>query len=241
MVAIFGDQHMRQQSRPGPAAGNRPTGGRGLNDGVTTATGQLRPNMANDPETGRYVVEDFRDILTQRLEMTATVRTAACFRRMNHGIAWQVIRERFANRLAGGFFHRGDFGGIGPFCLAGFEFLQRQFELPDHFVDLLGALAKPHAPQLGDDQLEMLDFRLLGDHHGLQGCGVAGQRSAVHAASLRESSAGEQPHQPRISSFFMQPVPVARCDSGDASRCPPEAWKVGRPRDAPSLRWPVAR
>lgn len=160
---------------------------------------------------------------------------------MNHGIAWQVIRERFADRLAGGFFHRGDFGGIGPFCLAGFEFLQRQFKLPDHFVDLLGALAKLHAPQLGDDQLEMLDFRLLGDHHGLQGRGVAGQRNAVHAESLRESSVGEQPRQSRISSFLMQPVPVARCDSGDASRCLQGASKAGRRRDAPSLRWPVAR
>ena len=241
MVAIFGDQHMRQQSRPGPAAGNRPTGGRGLNDGVTTATGQLRPNMANDPETGRHVVEDFRDILTQRLEMTATVRTAACFRRINHRIAWQVVRQRFADRFARRLFCRGSFGGLGPFCFAGFEFLQRQFELPDHFVDLLGTLAKLHAPQLGDDQFEVLDFRLLGDHHGLQGRCVAGQCGAVHTESLRESSACEQPRQPRISSFLMPPVPVARCDSGDASRCPPEAWKAGRPRDAPSLRWPVAR
>jgi hypothetical protein len=55
---------------------------------------------------------------------------------MNHGVARQVIRQRFADRFAGGFFW-GDFRDAGPFCLAGFEFFQRQFELPDHLVDLL--------------------------------------------------------------------------------------------------------
>jgi hypothetical protein len=56
---------------------------------------------------------------------------------MNHGVAWQVTRQWFADRFAGGFFCRGDFRAAGPFRLAGFEFFKRQFKLPDHFVDLL--------------------------------------------------------------------------------------------------------
>ena len=137
MVTVFGHQHMGDQSGPGHASGNRPTGCRGLNDGVATAAGQLGPNMANDPEAGGHVVEHFRDILTERLEMTAAIRAAGMLRRMNHGIAWQVIRQRFAHRFAGGFFCRGDFREAGPFRLAGFQFFQCQFELPDHLVDLL--------------------------------------------------------------------------------------------------------
>ena len=101
--------------------------------------------MANDPETGGHVVEHFGNVLAQRLEMTAAVRAAGVLRHMNHGVAWQMIRQRFADRLAGGFFGRGDFREAGPFRLAGFQFFQRQFELPDHLVDLLGTLAKLHS------------------------------------------------------------------------------------------------
>ena len=48
-----------------------------------------------------------------------------------------MTRKLFAHRFAGDFFCRGDFREAGPFRLAGFEFFQRQFELPDHLVDLL--------------------------------------------------------------------------------------------------------
>ncbi len=181
---------MRQQSRPGHASGNQPAGGWCLNDGVAAAAGQLGPNMANHPEAGGHIVEHFGNILTQWLEMTAAIRAARLLRRMNHGVSRQVIRQRFAHRFAGGFCCRDDFREASPFRLAGFEFFQRQFELPDHVVDLLGTLTELHAPQLGYDQLEMLDFCLLGYHHGLQGGGVAGQYGAVHGASLRESFDG---------------------------------------------------
>lgn len=98
-----------------------------------------------------------------------------------------------------------------------------------------------HVHRGGIDQLEVLDFCLLGDYHGLQGRGVAGQYGAVHIESLRESSTGEQPRRPWTSGFFTRPFRAARCGSADASRCPLGASKAERQRGEPSLRWPAAR
>lgn len=201
MIGVLGHQDMGQQARAGQAPGNWPADGRGLDHRVATPAGQLGPDMADHLETGRDIVEDFRDIFTQRLQVTATIRAARRFGFVHHGFPRQMVGERFANRLTTRFLRRHRCRGDGAFSLGSFEFLKGEFELPEHLVDLLGSLTELQAPELGDDQFEMFDFgiplgeqALLRQNHRLQGIGVSGQAcGTVHAKSLRASLCCEQP------------------------------------------------
>jgi len=111
---------MREQTRTGGTAGNRPFRCAGLNDAVTGGTREFRTNMADDPEAGRYVLKHFRNILTEWLQGTATVRAGTFRRKMLNGIPWQMLRQRFAFGCGGGFRCWSRSGFCGLVLLGGF-------------------------------------------------------------------------------------------------------------------------
>src|SRR5260370_17168100 len=99
---------------------------------------------------------------------------------------------------------------LGP---VGFELFELEFELFDLPLDLLRAAPELHAPQLGDQQLQMLDLALVGDQlrglqtdHRLQGCGIQSvqigqqKRHLAHARSMPHcwalSMPKTRPHTP---------------------------------------------
>ncbi len=86
---------------------------------------------------------------------------------------------------------------LGP---VGFKLFELEFELFNLPLDLLRAAPELHAPQLGDEQFQMLDLALVGDQlrvlqtdHRLQGCGIESiqigqqERHLAHARSMPRS------------------------------------------------------
>ena len=63
----------------------------GLHDPIAARTSQLGTNVADDFETGRHVLQDFRDIFAKMLQLTATVRTSFLLRKHLPHFPWQVI------------------------------------------------------------------------------------------------------------------------------------------------------
>ncbi len=243
MVTILRHQYMRQQPRSGQSSGERPVRRRGLNDAVTGRTREPGANMPDHTEARGHVFENFGNVLAQCLQGAATVRAAVIRRPVFDRFARQVIGQglTLGNRRYVGVGFRRRHRGFVAWSLLGahaFEFFKREFELRDRLVHLLGAAAELHAPEFGNDELEVFDFSLLRAHQGLEQSGVVGQGiGRKHGQSLRDYREGEQPPAPESTPISA----VARCVPGDASRSPQAAWKAALRSDGSSLRWPAAR
>ena len=112
--------------------------------------------MADDAETRRHILQLFRHVLAQEREIAIAVR-ARIHGRMQYALfARQIGRQRLALGLLAWrhvdrclrFGHR----------LFGLQVLELEVQLFDLLVELLGAPAELHAPQLGQHQLQMLDL-----------------------------------------------------------------------------------
>ena len=73
VIRIFGHKDMREKSWPRPTTLDRHRGGRCLQDAITTATGQLWTNCADDLEACRHVFERLADIFADPAEPPATL------------------------------------------------------------------------------------------------------------------------------------------------------------------------
>ena len=178
MVAELGGKDVGKQAWAGQTIGDRPTRRGGLYDGVAAGASELRADVANDLEVLGNVLQRFRNILAEFLQRAAAVRTAAIGRGVLDRLASQVIGKRFADRALDRFLcirRRLDGREFGAFGTHGFEFFEREFELANHLVELFRAAAELHAAQLGENQIEALDFgvalrelRLLRNHQCLE-------------------------------------------------------------------------
>ena len=197
VVAVFPHQQMCQQARRGAAAWGGHRRCRGLGDGVAGITGIFRPDVADDLEVSRHVVEHFGHVLAELAHAAAACGTGAGViigGLMHHLLARQMIRQRLARWLVtnsgrcrglGGFTLGGIFGGLG------FQRLEPQFELGDLVVDPFRRAAELHPPQLGNLELELFDLQglvlhrqlgrpqlvLAGQGEGTQRGGIGGQFS----------------------------------------------------------------
>ncbi len=150
---------MRQQSRPGNAARDRTARRFRLHDLVAAAAGQLWPNLPDHFEARRNIFQNFRDIFTKMFQFSATVRASCLLRRIFSCFTRQMLRQgtprgfcyihgRRGRRLRWSHLLR----------LRGFKFIEPQLQLLDLAVQLFRFAPKLHAPQLGDQQLQVLDF-----------------------------------------------------------------------------------
>lgn len=73
VIAIFGDEDMREQSRAGQSLGDRPLRGRRLVDGPADPAAITGPTDANDPKPRRHMIKH----LAYRLADQVQLATAA--------------------------------------------------------------------------------------------------------------------------------------------------------------------
>src|SRR5512132_3231741 len=82
MVRILGDQHVRQEPRTRPAALDRQRRHRSLVHALAGAAGEAGTDVPDHLEPRRLVLENFRDVLTDDVQLAAARRTAATGRFM---------------------------------------------------------------------------------------------------------------------------------------------------------------
>jgi hypothetical protein len=189
---------MRQQARRGAPARGGHRRCRRLGDGVA---GIFRPDVADDLEVPRYVVEHFGHVLAELAHAAAARRTGAgaiIGGLMHHLLARQMIRQRLAGRFVactGRCRGLGGFGLGGVFGSLGFQRLEPQFELGDLVVDPFRRAAELHPPQLGNLELELFDLQGLVLHRqlGRPQLVLAGQGEGTQRGRIgRQFSRGER-------------------------------------------------
>ncbi len=128
-----------------------------LGDRIARRAGIFRPDMADDLEVARHVVQHLGHVLAELAHAAAAVGAdagAVTGGLMHDLLARQMLGQRLALRLARA---RGSaprvrsasaLGGI--FGLAGLQLLELQFELLDLAGDPLRRPAELHPAQLGD-------------------------------------------------------------------------------------------
>ncbi|MDT4850697.1 hypothetical protein FQZ97_848530 [compost metagenome] len=215
MVAELTNQDMGEQARTRHTAINGTAGCSRLHDAVAASAGFLRPTMTNhSPMTG-HVLELLGDVLAKIAECSTALRAARIIGLMDDIFARQMLRERFASsrlaRVIGALLARLE----SRRAFVGLQILKAQFQLLDLAIDLLGLAPELHSLELGDPQLQALDFqrsvresllkrrdgvaqifqvavtlaqrRFAREQERLQGVDVVRKRSVagVHAGSLR--------------------------------------------------------
>ena len=147
VIAVLGDQHMRQQPGARPAALDRQRGHRHLHDGLAAPAGQRRPNMPDDLEPAGDVVEHLADILADLAHRAAAAGAGATgewtISRRGRCSGKGRRRTTFALGRAGGLVsrRRHDRRGRGGGGL-GLQLVDHQLELLDDAVDLLRGTAE---------------------------------------------------------------------------------------------------
>lgn len=76
VIAVLGDQHMRQQPRAGDSARNRAFRRLSLNQCRTAGAGQFGAHMADHTEAGRYKLQHLSDVFADAAQV-ATAPGAA--------------------------------------------------------------------------------------------------------------------------------------------------------------------
>lgn len=102
MIAILRHQQMREHRRRGTTTRGRHRRCRSLGDRIARLAGILWPDMPNDLEAARHVVEYLGHVLTELCHAGTTVGARACaigFRLVDDLLPRQVIRQLLALRL----------------------------------------------------------------------------------------------------------------------------------------------
>lgn len=101
VVGVLGNDHLRQQRRGRQTAFDRPRRRRQLHDLCAVTTRQLRPDVAQDTEVARHIVQLLGDVLAECAHRAAAVRTGTARRCMHDDLARQVCRQFAALAGAG--------------------------------------------------------------------------------------------------------------------------------------------
>jgi hypothetical protein len=99
------------------------------------------------------------DIFAELAQLAAAVGTAVAMKSVRDNLAWQMLRQRLAPGSRLRFRSRSHSLNSGfHLGLRGLQLFQMKFELFELNNDLLALDAEHPAPQLLDDQLQMLDL-----------------------------------------------------------------------------------
>ena len=216
MIGEFRHQDLGQQARAGDAALDRAARGRRLHDTIATGACLL---AAHGPDYLEGRVDDFQlfgDIFPEQLELAAASGASWFLRIEDAHLAHQVLRQRLAYRLGPDWRGRRFdlFGGT----IFGDQVFQTGFELLDLAVDLLGFAAELHALELGDLELELLDFERAHVERLLQYRDRVAQLAHFAIACQQQrfqgsdivGKVGVQNHAPSLPACF----PVYNTDNG---------------------------
>ena len=153
---------MRQQPRSGNAALDRTARRFGLHDPFAARAGQLRSNLPDHFESRRHVLQNFRNVFAEKFQLSTAVRASCLLRQIRSHFARQVFRQwpprRFRRDVCNG---RNPCRCVRSSCvlrLRRLQLVQPQLQLLDLTIQLLRLTPELHPPQLGDQQLQMLDL-----------------------------------------------------------------------------------
>jgi hypothetical protein len=193
VIAVLGAEEVGDEAGTGLAALDRQARRRRLHRGIAGFAGVAGPDMADHPERGGHVLQHLADVLAALAQLAAAAVRADRFGLVAHLLARQVRRRRLARgtrgglrRLSGETCRR----RLGQGRLAIFE---RELQLLDRPVELLGRGAEPRSLQRRELGPEAVDQRVARAQRGrlvtddrLQRGGVGGERveADVHGASL---------------------------------------------------------
>ena len=96
VVAIFGEQYLRQKRRRRQSAGDQPVRRRRLRCRLASPTGVFRAGDADHAKLGRNPVEHLADALADRMERATTARISRLADVEPHVLARQMIGQRLA-------------------------------------------------------------------------------------------------------------------------------------------------
>jgi len=147
MIAIFRDQHVGQQPWACDTPLERPARRGGLYDAAATGTSQLRANLTDHFDSLRHILQDFRDIFSQRFP--ATVRTRFLLRRVGLYFPPQMRGQRPPHRSCHNMLRGARLGRLRFDRAALFQFAQPQFQLRDLTIYLFGRSSELHPAKLG--------------------------------------------------------------------------------------------
>jgi len=99
VVRILRNQHMREQPGSSQSACDRPRRSRSFDDCLALAAGELRPHMPYHPEAVRDIIQLLGNVFSEMAKVAAALRAAALLRLVRNDLAWQMLRQRLANRL----------------------------------------------------------------------------------------------------------------------------------------------
>ena len=184
MVRILGDQHVRQEPRTRPAALDRQRRHRRLVHALAGAAGEAGTDVPDHLEPRRLVVENFRDVLTDDVQLAAARRTAAAIRFMpallpaanDRAVAAGHFSSR--NRLLAPSPVR---GRASPAMRRAVPRLQAQRRLIG--MALLRGAAEALPFQRREEQLQLLDFAVPIGQPWLRSASSASCRSSTSARS----------------------------------------------------------
>jgi len=186
---------MGDQAGPRTAALDGQRRHRPLHDRLASPAAQLRPDVLDDLEAGRDILEHLALVLPHPAEHRAAAARADAGRLVGDRLTRQVRRQRLAQRLlALACLGRVRLGGVScagagiTFGLFLLEFADQQFELLDVAVELLRRPAEPRATQHGELHLQLLDMQRLGID-----LGRVGRDLDLLARQLRLQAHGKHP------------------------------------------------
>jgi hypothetical protein len=167
---------MRQQTRSGKIALDRPRWRRCFDDSIAVCAGELRPQVADDLEALRNILELLRDVVTEVAQTTTAIRTAIAVGLVHLFFALKMFRQRLAFGTRLRFVTRRDpFGDRFGFRMRSLVLFQFKLHLLELQNQLLTLLPEDHVAELLDHQLQMFDTRTA----RVEFFGLFGQRLAL--------------------------------------------------------------
>ena len=162
--AVLGEQHMREQQWPGPAACDRMRRRRRLRDALARAAGELLAHVLDHLPLARDELQRLGHVLADLVQSPAATG-AGRSGRIDDPLAWQMLGQRPARRLAPlddpdrNLLARRRCRHLRGRLSRGGILLQlgeRKLELLEDGAPF-GGLSEPLMPQLGNRVLELLD------------------------------------------------------------------------------------
>ena len=211
VVSVLRDENMRQQSWARQSALDGARWCRRLHNALAAGAAQLGTYLADHLELSRHILQHLGNIFPEQLQLATAIGTGTLDRFIPVRLLGQVGRQRTPRRFRPykllGANRRLSLSRSICLCPFRLEIFQPKFQLLDLPCDLLRAAAELHAPQLGQQQLEVLDL------------GFPRQQTLVNGHSL--VMLGQEQLQ---QGFPVKPVQIRKCGGRPHGSLQPKTW-----------------
>jgi hypothetical protein len=163
VIGEFRNLHVGQQSRSGKATLDGTRWRRSLDHAFTSAAGELGPHVANHLEAIGDVLKLLGNIFAELAQLAAAIGARVTMKSVADNFARQMLGQWLAPRSGLRLCNwPHPFNSGFTLRLRALQLFQMEFKLFEFDNDLLALDAENSAPQLLDDQLQMLDLLAAG-------------------------------------------------------------------------------